>query len=66
MSVESFSTAPDGQRNYRFTAVADDSVPENQRYAKYTPVGNLTITVTNPDVEFSPGASYYLDFTPAE
>lgn len=69
MSVETFSTsvaAPDGQRTYRFSAEYDESVPEDQRYARYTPMGSLSITVTNPAVLFEPGKSYYLDFTPVE
>ncbi|MEU8274897.1 hypothetical protein ACFYOK_29335 [Microbispora bryophytorum] len=64
LSVETFSTAPDGQRSFRFQAVSDDSVPEDQRYAKYTPIGHLSITVTNPAVTFEPGVSYYLDLIP--
>lgn len=43
----------------------DDSVPEDQRYARYTPSGELRIAVTNPAVVFEPGQSYYLDITPA-
>jgi hypothetical protein len=44
----------------------DESIPEDQRYAKATPSGTLTITVDNPAVVFEPGASYYLDITPAD
>lgn len=66
VSVEIFGTAPDAQRNFRFSAVYDESVPEDQRYARYAPVGNLQITVTNPNVSFDLGKSYYLDFTPVE
>lgn len=65
-SVETFGASPEeGQRTYRFWAVYDDSVPEDQRYARYTPSGELRITVTNPAVSFVPGQSYYLDITPA-
>lgn len=52
-------------REYEFTAMYDDGTPENQRFAKATPVGRLTMTVDNPDVTFEPGKSYYLDFTEA-
>lgn len=55
----------DTAREYRFTAVSDNSTPENERYAKYTPVGQLTITVDNPNVQFELNGEYYLDFTPA-
>lgn len=53
-------------RTYRFTAVTDSSTPENERYARYTPSGALTITVDNPNVEFTIGTGYYLDFTPVD
>lgn len=62
-SVESYSLDPDGNRKYRFQAEYDASVPEDERYSKYTPAGSLEITVTNPVVEFKPGTSYYLDLT---
>jgi hypothetical protein len=50
-------------REYIFGAVYDDGTPENQRYAKASPSGSLTIVVDNPAVTFEPGKSYYLDFT---
>lgn len=53
-------------RSYEFMAVYDTSVPEDQRYAKTTPSGSLTIQVDNPAVSFEPGKQYYLDFTPAD
>ncbi|NUP19885.1 MAG: hypothetical protein HOZ81_28155 [Streptomyces sp.] len=52
-------------RSYEFMAQYDPDVPEDQRYAKYTPTGTLTIQVDNPAVSFEPGKAYYLDFTPA-
>jgi hypothetical protein len=66
-SVETFSADPSsGQRTYRFAPVYDESVPEDQRYARYTPAGELRIVVDNPAVSFTPGSDYYLDFTPVE
>lgn len=62
-SVEQYGS---GQRNYKFTAVADDGTPENERYHQYTPSGALQIAVDNPAVSFDLGKSYYLDFTPAD
>lgn len=53
-------------RSYEFTAMYDAETPEDQRYAKATPSGSLTIQVDNPAVTFEPGKSYYLDFTPAD
>lgn len=65
-----WTTEPSGEftwpRTYRFSAQYDPSVPEDQRYAKYTPMGELRIQVDNPNVVFEPGKQYYLDFTPAE
>lgn len=51
-------------RTYRFSPQYDASVPEDQRYARYTPSGSLKITVDNPAVIFNTGQDYYLDFTP--
>jgi hypothetical protein len=53
-------------REFVFEARYDESVPEDQRYAKYTPSGKLTITVDNPAIDWKPGQSYYLDLTPVE
>lgn len=53
-------------REFEFDALYDDTVPEDQRYARYTPTGKLTITVDNPAVDWQPGHYYYLDFTPVE
>lgn len=56
-----------GAKVYSFMAAHDDGTPENQRYAKATPTGSLSITVDNPDaMSFEQGKYYYLDFTPAE
>lgn len=51
------------QIKYRFQPQYDTSVPEDRRYAKYTPSGELWIQVDNPAVSFDLGAEYYLDFT---
>lgn len=53
-------------RTFRFNAVYDTTIPEDQRYAKYTPSGELKIQVDNPAVIFEPGRAYYLDFTPVD
>ena len=68
-SIETFAVptvGPEGTRVYRFSAEYDTSVPEDVRYAKYTPSGELRIVVDNPAVVFEPGRSYYLDITPAD
>jgi len=51
-------------RQFVFQAIYDQSIPEDQRYAKYSPAGELKITVDNPAVDWEIGKSYYLDFTP--
>ncbi len=40
----------------------------NETWSKYTPSGQLTICITNPDAidAFEKGRAYYLDFTPAD
>jgi hypothetical protein len=46
---------------YQFTAIYDNSTPEDQRFTKSTPSGKLTMRVDNPAVSFEPGKFYYLD-----
>lgn len=53
-------------RQYKLMAVMDNSTPENARFSRYTPSGEMTINVDNPDVELEVGADYYLDFTKAD
>jgi hypothetical protein len=40
---------------------------EDNTYARWSPSGNLRLTITNPDLigTFTPGEAYYLDFTKA-
>lgn len=70
MRYEAGQSVPTGEftwpRTYRFSPQYDPSVPEDQRYARYTPTGELRIQVDNPAVVFEPGKQYYLDFTPVE
>lgn len=53
-------------RSFKFSAIYDTSVPEDQRYSLATPYAELNIQVDNPAVSFEPGKSYYLDFTEVE
>jgi hypothetical protein len=55
-------------KTYRFQPQYDTSIPEDQRYSKYTPSGELQLYVDNPAVEeqWPIGSDFYLDFTPAE
>ena len=40
---------------------------EDNTYARYTPSGNLSLNITNPDLigKFKVGQKFYLDFTEA-
>lgn len=57
-----------------FTAVAknssypEDGSDEDNTYAKFSPSGELKLTVANPALigKFKAGEKYYLDFTKAE
>ena len=44
-----------------------DGSDEDNTYAKFSPSGELSLTVTNPALlgKFSVGETYYLDFTSA-
>lgn len=65
-SVERFGPDSGAMRTYRFTPQYDTSIPEDQRFSKYTPSGALSLTVSNPSVEFVAGRDYYLDISSAE
>ena len=54
------------QQRFRFEVSYDDSIPEDQRFYKYTPTGHMEITVDNPLVQesYQLGNSYYFDSVP--
>lgn len=66
ISETRFTNSDDGARQIRFQPMYDPDLPEDQRYAKYTPSGNLELHVDNPAVQFEVGRDYYLDFTPVD
>jgi hypothetical protein len=43
-----------------------DGSDENNSFARWTPMANLTMTVNNPDLigKFKVGDEFYVDFTP--
>lgn len=45
-----------------------DGSDEDNTYAKFSPSGELTLTIANPVLvgKIEPGQKYYLDFTPAD
>jgi hypothetical protein len=55
----------DGSERVELVAVYGD---ENKPWSKFTPSGNLAMTISNPDAQgaFVPGKTYYLDLSPAE
>lgn len=46
----------------------EDGLDEDNTYARFSPSGQLTLTIANPELfgKFSPGEKYYLNFTKAE
>lgn len=63
----------EGGERLNFSAVCPNKFGENGEnedndFARWTPSGELSMTVTNPDLlgVFNEGEKYYLDFTKAE
>jgi hypothetical protein len=61
------------QDRVKMTAVAAKAYPaggadEDNTYAKFSPTGELSLTIANPDLigKIQPGQKFYIDFTPAE
>lgn len=46
----------------------EDGSDEDNTYAKFSPSGELTLTIANPALlgKIEPGKKFYLDFTPAD
>lgn len=55
-----------GQKTVKLTAVSRDE--ENKQWSLYTPFGNISITITNPDAynQFSVGSEYLINFEKIE
>ena len=64
-SVEFFGDPAntDAPRTYTMTPVYDTSTPENERFTKSTPWGELRMRVDNPAAQLEVGMFYYVDFT---
>jgi hypothetical protein len=67
-SIETFSAGSEGPVRIKFMAVSAEGVEENRRYHKYTPSGEIAITVDNPPAAafFTVGKYVYVDFSEAE
>lgn len=74
MSVRAkFTVLSHKKYSYGHTEVAlspqyDTTIPEDQRFAKATPQGSISLTIDNPAAveELAIGKAFYVDFTPAE
>lgn len=55
------------QVNVRFSAVADNE-GTNKSWSKWTPSGELSMTISNPDLvdRFEVGKAYFLDIADAD
>ena len=63
----------DAAEELKFSAVTekafnDEGKSDDNDFSKWTPSGELTMTVTNPDLigKFQVGEKFYLEFTKAE
>lgn len=56
-----------GQKNIKLTAVYGNGT-ENKEWSKFTPCGNISINITNPDAynQFSVGSEYLVNFEKVE
>jgi hypothetical protein len=50
-----------------FQTLYDTSIPEDERFSKYTPSGQMEVTISNPAAleMIQPGQDYYIDISPA-
>lgn len=71
MKITKIERHEGGQETMHLTCVARsggypaDGSDEDNTFAKYSPSGAMTLTVANPALigKFTPGDTYYLDFT---
>jgi len=70
MAITPFhSSDPNGVcAEVRLMPVVNDGNAENATWSKYTPSGDVRLTITNPAAidAFELGKSYFVDFTPAD
>lgn len=64
--VQSITRTHWGSVEFNLAPQYDDKIPEDRRFAKATPDGNLRMVIDNPPAAefFELGKLYYLDFTP--
>lgn len=58
----------EGSKEIFLTPQYDTSIPEDQRYSKATPSGEIRLQIDNPSAAayLKPGTQFYVDFTSVE
>ena len=66
-SVEPIENSSPPTSRVRMTAIHSPEVPEDEGFTKYTPSGELDVTINNPRAleQLQVGTYHYLDLTPA-
>lgn len=64
--LQEITTGMGEQRTLTFRAAWDPSIPENERFNKATPWGEIKMIVSNPEVQPELGDYFYVDFTVAQ
>lgn len=64
-AIRLYSNDPNGAKTYFFSPVTGGS-DENRSFSKYTPSGELSMYVDNPECVFEIGKEYYLTFEAAQ
>ena len=66
--VEAVTKHAGGNESVKLMAVHDHASAEHKSFALATPLGELTMRISNPELYgcFEPGSRFYLDFTKAE
>lgn len=67
-SVKENTNAADPYQTVTMRAEYDENDPEDTRFSKATPWGNIEFDLSNPAVlgMFEEGKSYFIDITPAD
>jgi len=64
-TVSSITDYGNNNQMVKLTCIYDDTIPEDQRFNKATPYGEITMGITVPEVlkQFAIGKKFYADFT---
>ena len=65
-SVTTYEGAEDGSSCHVEITLRAVGGPDNEQWSKWTPYGEIKMTVTNPvaAAAFRPGSEHFLDFSP--